>query len=172
MKLTRPLKTALLCAAAILVLIPVRNDAAYPRLLMIHGAPLSRPLVVENPRDIVKVIDGPRDGVDLKGLDRRRYLELALFWGNEWNRYMDEGKPASQLKPQDVTAFGNIPIRGKFYPACNDAPALITLIEVKGSDIYEVWRVSADGLKVLETLGVPVKGDCASPTNKPSNQPL
>ena len=138
-------------------------DAAYPRLLMVYGKSLAKPIVVENAPDVVKVIDHKRDGAGVNGPEDRPYLELALFWGNEWNRYMYEGKPASQLRPEDVTPFDNIPIRGRFYPICIDSPAQITLTEVNGTRTHSMWRVSPAGLKVLEDLGVPVKAECKRP---------
>jgi len=149
--------------AVLLVLFATTADAAYPRLLMVYGKSLAKPIVVENALDVVKVIDHTSDGASVNGLEDRPYLELALFWGNEWNRYMDEGKPANQLRPEDVTPFDNIPIRGRFYPICNDSPAQITLTEVNGTRTHSMWRVSPAGLKVLEDLGVPVKADCKRP---------
>jgi hypothetical protein len=76
-----------------------------------------------------------------------------------WNRYLDEGRPVSALKPEDVRPFANIPVRGRLYPACGDLPAQITLTEPNSGGIWESW-LSPDGLKVLEKLAVPIKNDC------------
>ena len=146
-----------------LVLFGTTADAAYPRLLMVYGKSLAKPIVVENALDVVKVIEHATDDASVSGLEDRPYLELALFWGNEWNRYMDEGKPVNQLRPEDVTPFDNIPIRGKFYPNCNGSPAQIALTEVNGTRTHSMWRVSPAGLKILEDLGVPVRADCKRP---------
>ena len=154
-------KTAVVCLAFVFfITFASPAEAAFPRLLMVYGAPLARPLVVEDPQEIVKVFVGTSEAVDRNDLDRRQYFELALFWGNDWNRYMDEGRPASALKTEDVTPFSNIPIRGRLYPACGDLPAQITLTEVDSQAIRNKWRLSPDGLKVLEKLGVPIKSDC------------
>jgi hypothetical protein len=88
--------------AVLLVLFGTTADAAYPRLLMVYGKSLAKPIVVENALDVVKVIEHTSDGTSVNGLEDRPYLELALFWGNEWNRYMDEGKPSNQLRPEDI----------------------------------------------------------------------
>jgi hypothetical protein len=138
-------------------------DAAFPRLLMVYGKPLPKPVVVENPFDVVKIFEGSRDGTTEQSLSGRPYFEIALFWGEEWNRYMNEGKPASALKPEDVTPFGNIPNRGRFYPACSNASAQISLIEPQSQRTNGIWKVPEEGLKVLESLGVPTKASCTTP---------
>jgi hypothetical protein len=123
---------------------------------MVYGAPLTHPLVVEDPKEVVKVFARTGEALDGNDLNRRPYFELALFWGDVWNKYMDEGKPASALKPEDLTPFANIPIRGRLYPACGDLPAQITLTDPSNQAVWETWRLSAEGLKVLEKLGVPI----------------
>jgi len=128
-------------------------EAVWPRLLMVYGAPLTRPLVVEDTQDIVKVFVLTGETVDRNDLDRRPSFALVLFWGNAWNRYIDEGRLVSALRPEDVMPFANIPIRGMLYPACGDLPAQITLTEVDSQAIRDIWRISPDGLKVLEKLG-------------------
>ena len=154
-------KTAVFCLALVFFLtLASPAEGAYPRLLMVYGAPLTRPLVVEDPRDIVKVFAQTGESVDRSDLNGRPYFQLALFWGDVWNRYMNEGKSASALKPEDVTPFENIPIWGRFYPACADLPALMTLTEAGSEAIRDIMRLSADGLKVLEKLGVPIQTDC------------
>lgn len=138
-------------------------EAAFPRLLMIHGSPLPRPLVVDNPFDVAKVFEGVREPADDRNLQGRPYFELTLFWGEVWNRYMEEGKPVSALKPEDVTPFANIPIHGRFYPACLGAPAVITLTEGQSKTIHSITRISDAGLKILDIAGVPVKAGCKTP---------
>jgi hypothetical protein len=158
---TSSFKAAVAGFAFVLVItLALPAEGAWPRLLMVYGAALTRPLVVEEPKDIVKVFDGKGEAVDRNDLDRRLYFELALFWGDTWNRYMNEGRPAGALKPEDVTPFDNIPIRGRLYPACGVHPAQITLTKVNSQEIRDIWRLSPDGLKVLEKLGVPIKSDC------------
>ena len=147
----------------LLTLWTMQADAAYPRLLMIYGKPLARPVVVEDPLDVVKIFQGSSDGIDEQMLARRPYLDLALFWGEAWNRYMDQGKPTNVLRPEDVTPFGDIPIRGRLYPACGDAVVLISLNGLDARGAGGMWKVSADGLRVLEGLGVPTRDSCKKP---------
>ena len=158
------MKTSRVSLVVLLVTLwTVLADAASPRLLMVYGKPLTKPVVVEDPFEVVKIFQGSSDGTDEQTLARRPYLELALFWGEEWNRYMDQGKPTNVLGPDDVTPFGNIPIRGRFYPACADAVAQISLNAPDAQGTRDIWKVSADGLKVLERLGVPTTDSCKKP---------
>ena len=158
-----PIQIHRICIVLLLALWTTSADAAFPRLLMVYGAPLKKPVVVENALDVVKIFEGSSDGTDHQSLTGRPHLELALFWGEEWNRYMNEGKPTRTLTPEDVTPFGNIPIRGRFYPACLNAAAQISVTEPQSQGTQGIWKVSAEGLTVLEKLGVPTKGECKKP---------
>lgn len=44
---------------------------------MVYGAPLTRALVVDEPKDIVKVFDQTREAVDRNDLDRRPVLSTG-----------------------------------------------------------------------------------------------
>ena len=155
---------ALSVVAALLTILARPAEAVFPRLLMVYGGALARPLIVESPQDVQRIFEEVSEGVDRNGLNRRPYFELALFWGNDvWDRYVHEGR-LSQLKPEDATSelvpMRGIPIRGRFFPACAEAPAQITLTEVNSEAIQSIWRVSPEGLQVLEKLGVPIRRDC------------
>jgi hypothetical protein len=96
---------------ALLTSFALPAEAVFPRLLMVYGGPLARPLIVENPRDVQDIFEGISEGVNRNGLDRRPYFEFALFWGNDkWDRYVDEER-LSQLKPEDATSE-SVPMRG------------------------------------------------------------
>ncbi|AHG88150.1 hypothetical protein J421_0613 [Gemmatirosa kalamazoonensis] len=74
----------------------------------------------------------------------RRGLELALFWGWQWKA--TAGAPASvrALRPEQANQ------RGWYYPAKDQAPAVMTL----GSG----FRVVGDsGLAVLRRHGIPTR---------------
>jgi len=135
-------------------------EAALPRLLMVFGKPLGRPVVIHDVQELMEVFTPTRDAAERNRLDARPSLDIALFWGNDWNRFMDEGKSVATLKPEDVTPFGDIPVRGRFYPACASAPAQITLTAVRGDAIHTAWVVSEQSLRILEREGIPIRVDC------------
>src|SRR5262245_65051317 len=74
-------------------------EAAWPRLLMVYGKPLEKPIVVDDALGIVEVFDRSVEFEESK-LKDRPYLSLALFWGMDWNRYVVEGT-LDRLWPED-----------------------------------------------------------------------
>ena len=61
MTLTCSCKAAVVCLASVLLItLASPAEGAWPSSLMVYGAPLMRPLVVEDPKDIVKVFTGTR----------------------------------------------------------------------------------------------------------------
>src|SRR6185295_18299053 len=100
--------------------------------LMIYGETAARPIVVDDALGIVKIFDAGAD-FEKSSLKDRPYLNLALFWGQDWNKYIDTGK-LDQLRPEDVKHLSgptdDVPIRGKLYQSCGDAPAVIHLTAV------------------------------------------
>jgi hypothetical protein len=105
-----------------------------------------------------KIIDlSKKNDLEAGALKDRPYLNLALFWGTEWNQYVAEGKPLNQIKPEQAESTAPIGMNvsaahGKFYPACADQPAVIWLNTIK--------RANDDALKLLSSFGVPVRAEC------------
>jgi hypothetical protein len=124
-------------------------EAAAPRLLIVHGKPLKKPVLLSDGREIFKLITMSTEsaGITSKELKDRSYMELALFWGPDWVRYVDEGKPLDKLTPEDANQHG------WFYPASAEAEAVIW---INGSSIN---RVSEEGLKILAQHGIPTRLD-------------
>ena len=148
----------ILCIAAI----SIRTvEAAWPRLLMVHGGSLREPIVVDDWEGIRGVYDGEvlRDG----GLAGRPYFELALFWGGDVGQNFEEGQPLEELRQEDAETDHIIPTQGKFYPACGNSAAAIALDTFESgagffpvSEKIQVWQVSRAGLAALSRFGVPV----------------
>src|SRR5713226_4809934 len=69
-------------------------DAAAPRLIMVYGSPLTKPVVLSDWRENLEFMASitQQSSVTPEELRRRPYLKLALFWGPEWARYVEEGK--------------------------------------------------------------------------------
>src|SRR5688572_7614803 len=91
---------------AVAVVCPV--EAAAPRLLIVHGKPLKKPVLLSDWREIFKLITTSTEsaGMSSRELEGRPYLELALFWGPDWARYVDEGNPLDKLRPEDANQNG------------------------------------------------------------------
>src|SRR5262245_39344839 len=79
-------------------------DAAVPRLLMIHGALLREPVLLSGWKEIHLLFYAPKPqsrSIPFEELRNRPFFELALFWGLDWVRYVEEGKPLKKLRPED-----------------------------------------------------------------------
>ena len=141
------LTVVVLMLLAVAAVCPV--EAAAPRLLIVHGKPLKKPVLLSDWGEIFKLITTSTEsaGITSKELKDRPRMELAFFWGPDWVRYVDEGNRLDKLRPEDANQ------NGWFYPAFADAEAVIW---TNGSSIS---RVSEEGLKILARHGIPTRLD-------------
>jgi hypothetical protein len=88
-------------AAAALGLGPARADAAAPRIVIVSGKPLTRPVAIANWQHIFVVVGeiAPARAVPRRRLRGRPHLELALFWGPRWDEYLRAGGSPRALRP-------------------------------------------------------------------------
>jgi hypothetical protein len=138
---------------AVIALVAVLWDAApaqaaAPRLVMVSGTPLAKPVLLSDWDEITTLygmlVNGPAAPSELRG--GRPSLQLALFWdANRWDPYVRDGRLGS-LRPEQANQFG------RFYPAVPGGPALVELPGVG------TWpkRVSPQALAILARHGVPV----------------
>jgi hypothetical protein len=132
-------------AAATLLLLMVgaaRLEAAAPRLVMFYGGPLRTPVLLADWHDNLRLVQSATAGTaePYGRLAGRPYIRVAHFWGPEWARYVDEGNPLDQLRPEQ----GNE--HGRFYPA------------FRGSDaVYFGKRLTPKVLAMLAKQGIPVR---------------
>jgi hypothetical protein len=124
--------------------------AAAPRLIMVSGAPLERPVLLSDWDEAAELywsffFDGT--AADPASLEGRPSLRLGLFWNSHvWEPYVRQDR-LGELRPEQANQVG------RFYPAVGDKPALV---DVPG---YGQWPKIADvhALKILERHGVPVQ---------------
>jgi hypothetical protein len=115
-----PLTIAILLFLTIIVITPA--EAAAPRIMLWYGGLLPHPVILSNwTEDGYFAITGEEPTVTPEELEKRPYIQVALFWGPEWSQYIDAGKPLSALRPEDANQHG------RFYPAFGNAPAVIVL---------------------------------------------
>jgi len=142
-------------------------EAAVPRLIMVYGAPLTRPVVLDGWYDEAgqfvsafyarngEVADlgvQPTWDEESLNLSPRLYLKLAIFWGPLWDNYVREGQPLDALRPEDAEH------EGRFYPAVGEAPPAI-IIKPVGSTVWsEAPRtLGPEDVEVLALRGVPTR---------------
>jgi len=126
-------------------------EAAAPRLLMVYGGPLQNGVLLRDWGEIFKMFTSAPSETNVN-LNDRPFFELALFWGREWNDYVNDGKPLDKLRPEDANQ------KGRFYPAFGDKPAVISAGRT-------VKQVPAESLRFLERYGIPTRLPVSSGQN-------
>jgi hypothetical protein len=140
MYLERTMKLAVTVLIVLMLAVVSPLEAAAPRLLMVYGAHLQKPVLLSDWGEIFKMFTSTAAETNVNLADRPFY-ELALFWGPEWNVYVNDGKPLDKLRPEDANQ------KGRFYPAFRDKPAVISAGPT-------VKQVPAESLRFLERSGI------------------
>lgn len=145
------LLVALILAALAATTVPAL--AKGPRIMMVYGAPLTRPVVLSNWRDNATVMFATSDSSSFvhAKLTGRPSLRVAMFWGLYWMRYMQHQKPLAAVHPAQADQFA------RFYPAYGSTPALFVFDSIPGPYTSLIRRVGAAGLAVLARYGIPVR---------------
>ena len=144
---------------AIVLASVVSLSAAAPRLILVRGALLERPVLIEDWEDNARIIAAINSPVvaEVEALASRPFYEFALFWGSEWVQHMNEGRPVAGLKPEQANQ------RGRLYPAVGAAPALFMFADEpgpmqRGTRIMGLVRsVEQEGLDVFAKYGLRVR---------------
>jgi hypothetical protein len=144
MRLLLPVALALL--AVLFGALPAQ--AAYPRLILISGAELEKPVALDSVDEIVDLTTAiaTAPSVPREEVDGRAYFRLTLFWGDDlWEPYVREGR-LDELRPEQ----GNQ--EGRFYPTYRGQEAVIDLL-VSGRPGPK--RAPKEALAILARHGIP-----------------
>lgn len=130
-------------------------DAAAPWFIFVHGPLLAEPVLLddwdENHALMLAIPGGERR--DTKRIEGRQYLQVALFWGPDWQDYPRDAAAIARLSSAQANQHG------RFYPAVSaDQPALFLFESAGNPSILLAPRiVEAPGLAVLDARGVPTR---------------
>ncbi|MGI8551544.1 MAG: hypothetical protein ACR2PL_12295 [Dehalococcoidia bacterium] len=134
--------------------------AAAPRLLMVYGAPLPAPIILDDWRenlDVMLAMTEPSSITPVQ-LSGRPSLELALFWGEGWDQELKQGP----LRPEQATQ------RGRYFPAVGDADPVVIL----GFPSPPLIRLLKPvGAEILARHGVPARLETVTPASVPISAP-
>jgi hypothetical protein len=133
----------------ILLSAPGAANAAAPRIVIVSGSSLPRPVVITDWKRIFAVVAeiSPAQALPRSELASRPRLRLSLFWGPRWNAYLAGGGSASALRPRQADQ------QGSYYPAAGGRPAAVDL----------PWAgrwprvVPATAVRILVRFGVPAR---------------
>ena len=133
-------------------------SAAGPRLILVTGALLEGPTVLENWDDNVRLMGAVANPTTVEAgtLAGRPFYSLALFWGPEWAQYLNDGGSVAAVRPEQANQHA------RFYPAVGAAPALFVFEDQPGAAGHGVRMVGLvraidrGGLDVLAKAGLRV----------------
>jgi len=113
---------------------------------MIHGAPLTKPVIMDDWQENIDLIHATANeaAIGSPELVHRSFLELELFAGPFWVKYAEANNVRDALRPESADQ------RARFYPAYEGTPPIMT---------YEAGpprQVDAKGLAILRRHGIPV----------------
>ena len=116
-----PTRTSLLLMATVCAFLSGGTSlgAAGPRLILISGGGLERPIVLSDWQEnmsFLQQLTTPQ-GPEPRQLAARPFLNVSLFWGPQWDEYLRDGRPLSELRPEQANQHG------RFYPAVSGAAA-------------------------------------------------
>lgn len=153
---------ALLVAAAF----AVPAEAAAPRLIMVYGSSLSRPVLLTDWEENRRVLGVEEPRVAPDELAGQPYFELALFWGPGWDESVRDGKPLHVLRPEQANQHARL------YPGIGDADGFIVFRSIPGPGSL-VRRVTPEGAEILAQHGVAMRlvAGSSAPTTLPSRSP-
>ncbi len=123
-------------------------QGAYPRVILISGSELEKPVVFYKLRDIANLTNAIAESpsVPSEQVKGRAYFRLSLFWGDDtWEPYVREGR-LNELRPEQANQ------EGRFYPASDGRKAVIDLLVNGRAGPKRAPRVT---LATLARHGVP-----------------
>jgi hypothetical protein len=139
------LRALLLTNLMVLFVFTCRVDAAGPRLILVDGGALTKPVILDDWKENVDLIHALAEEakVQQEELAGRPYLELAFFSGPYWAHYVDDGRSLDQLRLESGDQ------RGRLYPGVGGSAPIIT---------YDAGarRVAPEGIAILSRHGIPV----------------
>jgi hypothetical protein len=138
--------------------------AAFPRLIMVSGGALKAPVVMTDWDVTAKMLQnlGASKSVPVVQLEGRTFLHVSMFWGPQWLKFMDEGRPVTSLRHEQGNEFGRL------YPAVGNQPAMLILSGAPShfdgagtppatlNDYRYAYELTAIPLGILTRAGIPV----------------
>lgn len=136
-----------------LTLITTSVMAAGPRIMIVYGQPLAKPVVFSNWGENEGLMIATNDEMSVQHarLIGRPFLRVAMFWGSGWVQYMKEHRTVNAIRPSQANQWA------RFYPAYGTTPPLFVLDSIPGPYKSLVRRVSPTGIAILAHHGIPIR---------------
>lgn len=119
--------------------------AAAPRIMIVTGDDLSRPVVLDDWQENLAIMTAAtnrpldRTGEDL---DHRPSYRIGMFWGSDWNAYVEAGKDPGALHLDQANQLG------RYYPPTRNHAAVFTFDAIPGPGAL-IRRLEPEGVAVF-----------------------
>jgi hypothetical protein len=137
-----PTRFAMTLVLAFLLWIP--THAASPSIIMIYGEPLERPLFVTGYSVTPRLgflffgRDTAPPAVTEADLKDRAFLKVAMFWGGDWWKYVEDRRQLSALRPEDANQHGRLYLPTATQPAAALKTPGFTCLSTTRQDLRRV----------------------------------
>lgn len=116
---------AAICLASCLAAsgsIAIRGSLMSPSIVMFHGDELPAPVYIVNLSEISTFLMS-LERIELTSAEVQnalpgKHLKVSLFWGARWARFVREGRPFTELRPEDAGHHARL------FPQQGDRPTL------------------------------------------------
>lgn len=137
------------------------TSSAAPRLMMFKAPFFETPIIISDFADSMMiyqsmVLNKAEVSYNAQNLETRPVLEMYLFWGPEWEDYVNSGQPLDEIefKQTNESGWGSLDEQGWFYPSVEDEEHLVIIQTINYG--RKAFRLTAKGLDKLMEYGVPV----------------
>ena len=137
--------------------IAVPATFAAPWAIIVHGSRLPSPIALadwtEN-QQLMLAMPGPGTPTPSQAFQGRPFVELAFFWGPDWEHLRGSPESVARLRPDQANQ------RGWLFLARGDQPAVVVLNPPALPALATTLRaqtVGPKGIAVLTKHGVPVR---------------
>jgi hypothetical protein len=124
--------------------------AAAPRVILVYGGGLPRPVVLDDWNenlDLILAMSLQAPEVSKDSLVRRPSFRVAMFWGHVWDEYMRAGGDPSSLNPDHSQL-------GRYYPRTGPSDPLFTFDSIPGPGGL-VRKLMPRGVEIFTRHSVP-----------------
>lgn len=140
--------------------------AAGPRIILVTGGQITKPVVLEDWLENLEIMEAASKPVDAnaEALPSRPAYRIAMFWGTEWEQYVDAGKDPAALRPEHGNQFA------RYYPPFQGREAVFTFDTIPGPGAL-IRRLENKGVVIFARHGIVASGlpgAALSPTYGPS----
>jgi hypothetical protein len=141
---------------------PAVNEARFisPRIIMFYGEPLRSPIYItgEDSR-VFHDIESPTD-LRPAGFSNRRFIQVAMFWGTQWDPYYFGKLPMKGVTPDKAGQHGRLYLTdNESVPVLlQTRPSLKAVAMPKDSNEFS-WggAIPSESVALLGRYGVPTR---------------